>query len=374
MKKQVVITAEIRKAINRYPSGSQDGKCGEAKVIARLFYPKGDNAFYILEGGQEPGQVWDGDNVYGLCRHDGCEFEYGSFSLKEMLATKAKIEWTYGTMEVGIERDILVDPLKKTIRECMTANSEPLPAYWEDDAKPEAPAPVKEEPKPVKAKCGGKCGEFPGCRGCVHCIDDKDGESETGKLCDICAPVLYSIISKQDLDGKGPQNNQAGKLCKHYKPRTDDATPAPVFPKEIKDKDTAIQAIAAAHAANEQAHKPRKPRAKKPTTPAVEAKPKAVTDGPTPGGWEPELWRKMTDRNDHNGVRMAVSNWATANATAEVEEFSLLAQDFAYIASEGADSMTPELLDFRLELDAELEERVKRVYGADKWAQVAACL
>ena len=247
MKKQVVITAEIRKAINRYPSGSQDGKCGEAKVIARLFYPKGDNAFYILEGGQEPGQVWDGDNVYGLCRHDGCEFEYGSFSLKEMLATKAKIEWTYGTMEVGIERDILVDPLKKTIRECMTANSEPLPAYWEDDAKPEAPATVKEEPKPV-------------------------------------------------------------------------------------------------------------------------------TDGPTPGGWEPELWRKMTDRNDHNGVRMAVSNWATANATAEVEEFSLLAQDFAYIASEGADSMTPELLDFRLELDAELIERIGRVFGREAAFKINGCL
>ena len=51
-----------------------------------------------------------------------------------------------------------------------------------------------------------------------------------------------------------------------------------------------------------------------------------------------------------------------------------MAGDYAFICNEGRAAMSQDLTAFRAELDCELEARVVRVYGIDKWMEVNACL
>ena len=82
MAHQTLITAEVKKFLDKHPSGSQDGLKGEAKVACRLFCPF-THAFtwYILEGYE------DSDNiVYGyVVNNANPDFsEYGDIDLNEL--------------------------------------------------------------------------------------------------------------------------------------------------------------------------------------------------------------------------------------------------------------------------------------------------
>lgn len=107
---QKLITKAIEKAINETPYGSTDGQRGKAKVIARIF--GGPLTAYILEGYQQEGEKWDGDMVYGLV-NIGYGFEYGPFSIKELVATG----YPFMGMRMPFERDIYVDVKKETLAE-----------------------------------------------------------------------------------------------------------------------------------------------------------------------------------------------------------------------------------------------------------------
>ena len=135
------------------------------------------------------------------------------------------------------------------------------------------------------------------------------------------------------------------------------ANPAPVFPDKIKGRDTAIQAIAASHAATEQMRK----------TSHAPAKKSPYTD-------HLAAWTDMTERNLHTEVRVKIATWCLDNATAEVEEFALLLADLEYIAAESADSITRELQEFRRELSDELIERIGRVFGREAALEIKGCL
>ena len=153
--------------------------------------------------------------------------------------------------------------------------------------------------------------------------------------------------------------------------KVQETAPAPVFPKEVKDKNTAIQAIAAAHAANEQAHKVRKPRAVK--TESVKAKePAPVKKSPYTSHLAD--WKDDTVRNLHSEVRVKIASWCATNATAEADEFALLHADYLYILEESTNSISKDLQDFRLELDDELFERIKRVFGEKAATEIHGCL
>lgn len=63
-----------------------------------------------------------------------------------------------------------------------------------------------------------------GCEACRHCIPDPhpgkkllDGES--GMVCAQLVPMLYAILSDEDLQGSGPINTTGGRFCKAFEPR-----------------------------------------------------------------------------------------------------------------------------------------------------------
>lgn len=119
-----LITKAIEKAVNKNFYGSQDGKRGEAKVIARLF--GGSITAYILEGYHSKGEKWGGDCVYGLF-NIGYGFEYGAFSLKEYERGGLLVLTEFGTVRLPFERDLSVDPMKMTLAECAKMYGETHP-------------------------------------------------------------------------------------------------------------------------------------------------------------------------------------------------------------------------------------------------------
>ena len=116
---QKLITKAIENALNKTPYGSCDGIGKDAKVIARFF--GGAFTFYVLEGYQEEGEKWDGKFVYGLVNM-GYGFEYGPFNLEDL-----KVGYKFGPIRLPFERDIYVDPLKRTIGELAEENHERMP-------------------------------------------------------------------------------------------------------------------------------------------------------------------------------------------------------------------------------------------------------
>jgi len=104
-----LFTASIENALKKYPYGSQD-KGTDAKVIARFF---GGSAYtcYILESTEDP------DILYG-CASIGYGFEYGTISRSELETIRFK------PFNLPLERDTSVEPLKKTLGECMKLYNE----------------------------------------------------------------------------------------------------------------------------------------------------------------------------------------------------------------------------------------------------------
>ncbi|MBA7484353.1 hypothetical protein ES707_19878 [subsurface metagenome] len=93
-----LMTKEIRGKFAK--TGSQDGKGGDAVLIAKFFDPTGSWTWYATE--------FDGrDNFFGLV--DGFELEWGSFSLTELQSLR-------GRFGLGIERDLHIGrPMLKDI-------------------------------------------------------------------------------------------------------------------------------------------------------------------------------------------------------------------------------------------------------------------
>ena len=90
-------------------------------------------------------------------------------------------------------------------------------------------------------------------------------------------------------------------------------------------------------------------------------------------------WKDDTARNLHSEVRVKIAAWCATNATAEADEFSLLMDDYQFIhesmnGTSGSLDDVGELLNFRLELDAELFERIKRVFGEKAATEIHGCL
>ncbi len=94
-----LMTKEIRDLFKK--TGSQDGKGNEAIVIVKFFDPTGSWTWFATE--------LDADDIFfGLV--DGCELEWGSFSLSELQSFK-------GPLGIGIERDLYFgNPMIKDVR------------------------------------------------------------------------------------------------------------------------------------------------------------------------------------------------------------------------------------------------------------------
>ena len=45
-----LLTKDLEEKLKEYPLGSQDGKLGNSKVIAKFFNPTGVGTWYIIEG------------------------------------------------------------------------------------------------------------------------------------------------------------------------------------------------------------------------------------------------------------------------------------------------------------------------------------
>lgn len=118
---QKLITADIKKFLEKHPSGSQDGLQGEAKVACRLFCPF-SHAFtwYVLEGyeGSE-------DKAYGYVVNNAHpEFsEYGDIDLKGIKELKQ-----FGCP--AVERDISI-PVGMTLKEALEKSADPKPSWWD---------------------------------------------------------------------------------------------------------------------------------------------------------------------------------------------------------------------------------------------------
>ena len=315
MKEQKIITAEIRRAIEKTPYGSTDGQHGNAKVIARFFYPRGDNAFYVIEGGQASGEKWDGHSVFGYCRHDGHEFELGRFDLDELINTKAEIAWTYGTVKVGIERDICVDVKKLTIREAMKRNGETVPEWWGDE--PEADKPIRTSAAVAKANNDAIQAEA-----AKIAAETKAAKVETEK------PVLETKAAKTE-------------------------TPAKKRTKKRKAEKSGDGIVIAQE---------------------DEPEPEAVKYQGTPYAEFLTTWRQLTHENEHTRARIDIATWCAANAKAEADEFALVLDDLRYIERGSAEGMSDELLAFRDELTDELGERIARVFGGEAEKAIMATL
>lgn len=322
MKEQKIITAEIRRAIEKTPYGSTDGQHGNAKVIARFFYPRGDNAFYVIEGGQASGEKWDGHSVFGYCRHDGHEFELGRFDLDELINTKAEIAWTYGTVKVGVERDICVDVKKLTIREAMKRNGETVPEWWGDE--PEADKPIRTSAAVAKANNDAIQAEA-----AKIAAETKAAKAGTEKpAVETEKPVLETKAAKTE-------------------------TPAKKRTKKRKAEKSGDGIVITQEDAPE---------------------PEAVKYQGTPYAEFLTTWRQLTHENEHTRARIDVATWCAANAKAEVDEFALVLDDLRYIERGSAEGMSDELLAFRDELTDELGERIARVFGGEAEKAIMATL
>lgn len=93
-----LVTAQIRKKLEKYPLRSQDGKKAEALAVARFFFPVGAWTWYILEADLQT------DEAFGVVINGSGEGEFGYFSLKELQ--------TMNVRGLGVERDICFNASK----------------------------------------------------------------------------------------------------------------------------------------------------------------------------------------------------------------------------------------------------------------------
>lgn len=93
-----LVTSAIKKELAKYPLGSQDGKNGDAKAIARFFFPMGAWTWYVTEANLQTGEA------FGVTINGSGEGEYGYFNLNELQSLRVK--------GFSVERDICFTPTK----------------------------------------------------------------------------------------------------------------------------------------------------------------------------------------------------------------------------------------------------------------------
>lgn len=107
-----LLTEELVQKFEEYPLYSQDGKSGDAKVIAKFFNPMGQGTWLITEGDiirDEQGNIEDVE-MFGFVNLVGMEYaELGYVSLNELQSIKLPFGMT-------IERDLYY-PEDITMRE-----------------------------------------------------------------------------------------------------------------------------------------------------------------------------------------------------------------------------------------------------------------
>ena len=92
-----LLTQELEEKFKQYPLGSQDGKMGNAELIAKFFNPTGAGTWYITEGSR----LENGDyEMFGYCHLGDDEYaELGYVMLSEL----EKLNLPFG---LKIERDL----------------------------------------------------------------------------------------------------------------------------------------------------------------------------------------------------------------------------------------------------------------------------
>ena len=331
MKKQATITAAIARAIQNTPSGSTAGQNGNTKVIAELRFPKGKGSFLIFEGTHQRGEKWDGDSVFAWKSELGSTYEIERVSLKELQERRVEMPCSFGTYEAKIERNAAVDVKKRTLADVMGAFA---PAAFAPSAAPEvkdaAPAPQPPE---------------------------KDAAAPS-------APV--ELASNFDTPQDAPETPQDAPAKRTRKSAGKRTTPR-------KDAQDAPAAVPAPSAVKTDVPAPKRTQKRKdaPAKDDAPAAPEVV------GKWEPDVWTRLAKSHPVE-ARAAAAAWAATDATAERDELMGLVSDYLFLASGNADAeivdaLERDGLDYRGQLDAELSERVRRVYGPEKWEQIAAC-
>lgn len=105
MKKQMMVTKAMAKTFAKYPLYSQDGKGGDAVVLAKFFTPWSCFTWYVLEAND----LGNGDyEFFGWV--EGQDSEYGYFTLSQLQSVR-------GPFGIRIERDYYFNNGKTTLAE-----------------------------------------------------------------------------------------------------------------------------------------------------------------------------------------------------------------------------------------------------------------
>lgn len=120
-----LMTKELEERFAKYPIGSQDGKKGDSKVIAKYFNPVGVGTWFITEANK----LDNGDfEMFGYCHlGDDEEAEFGYVKLSDLENIKLPLGLT-------IERDLYIDK-DATLLDAMKSIGITPPDYFFDDVE-----------------------------------------------------------------------------------------------------------------------------------------------------------------------------------------------------------------------------------------------
>jgi hypothetical protein len=123
-----LMTKELEKRFLEYPLGSQDGKLGNSRVIAKYFNPVGVGTWFITEANK----LDNGDyQMFGYCHlGDDTNAEFGYVNLSEL----ENIKLPFG---MKIERDLYL-PKDYTLIDAMKSIGIAPPNYFYDDFEEES--------------------------------------------------------------------------------------------------------------------------------------------------------------------------------------------------------------------------------------------
>ncbi|MCQ2103321.1 MAG: DUF2958 domain-containing protein [Fibrobacter sp.] len=119
-----LLTEEIEKKAKMFPLYSQDGKKGDAIVIARYFTPWSNYVWYVLE--------IEDETAFGYIV--GPEPEFGYFNIIDLQNMKQEVSVFGKPVEMdAVELDASVIPCEKTLGELLEEHNEPTPSYWNEE-------------------------------------------------------------------------------------------------------------------------------------------------------------------------------------------------------------------------------------------------
>ena len=122
-----LLTQELEEKFKQYPLGSQDGKMGNAELIAKFFNPTGAGTWYITEGSK----LDNGDyEMFGYCHLGDDEMaEFGYVMLSEL----ENLKLPFG---LKVERDLYMPKDCDLIQAMKTTGITP-PSYMLEDYEKE---------------------------------------------------------------------------------------------------------------------------------------------------------------------------------------------------------------------------------------------